>query len=289
MNCRKFSGASLLGRLTPTPGVAGALLAAQGRLTMKRGTTWLTGLAAMLMLASSFSAVGQAHEKHVHAPGNAEWLQRPLKQTQANPADQVEFARIQSECLQTSAIHYGPQNRWTNCHIGQSAFVATIGLQDFFYANYCLIGKGDGCAKHAQVLFRNRAYRPEAFADMVRIDPPGTRYESPLLVGSETENVLATAVLLPGKEHKQRRYFRYVQERWVPIDGKAWLQQLHARLPAGLSVRVQPQDALPDPITMMLSLPLYRGAARAGSVDISLAIQAGQLELTEFNISRSTQ
>ena len=256
---------------------------------MKRSTNWLTGLAAVVLTATLFSLPAQAHEKHVHAPEKIEWLQRPLEQVPANPEDQVEFARIQTECLQTSAIHYGPQSRWTDCRIGPSGFVATIGLQDFFYAEYCLIGKGDGCARQAQLLFRNRAYRPEAFADMVRIDPTGTRYESPLLIGSEKENVLATAALLPGKKHKQLRYFRYDQERWIAIDGKAWLQQLRARLPAGLRVRVQPQDALPDPRTMMLSLPLYRGAARAGRVETSLVIQDGQLELAGFNITKGAQ
>jgi len=95
-------------------------------------------------------------------------------------------------------------------------------------------------------------------------------------------------VLLPGKSQKQRRYFRYAQERWIPIDGTAWLQELRARLPAGLSVRVRAQDALPDPRSMMLSLPLYRGAVRGGSVEIGLTIQAGQLALAEFNIAKGT-
>jgi hypothetical protein len=125
--------------------------------------------------------------------------------------------------------------------------------------------------------------------DLARLDPPGTRYESPVLIGSATENVLSTAVLLPGKSQKQRRYFRYAQERWIPIDGTAWLQALRARLPAGLSVRVRAQDALPDPRSMMLSLPLYRGTKRGGSVDIRLDIEAGQLALADFTVTAGTK
>ena len=245
---------------------------------MKHTTCW-SRLAAALLMATLFSSP---------APAAVEWLQRPLEQTQPNPADQVEFARVQAECMQTSATAFGQQQPWHACKLVHSGFVATIGLQDFFYADYCLISQGDVCARQAQVLFRNRAYRPEAFLDLARLDPPGTRYESPVLIGSETENVLATAVLLPGKSQKQRRYFRYAQERWIPIDGTAWLQQLQARLPAGLSVRVQARDALPDPRTMTLSLPLYRGAARDGNVEIGLTVQAGQLALAEFNIARGT-
>jgi hypothetical protein len=249
-------------------------------------TTWLSGLAAALVMATLLTSPVQAHEKHVAAPAAAEWQQRPQEQTQANPQDKVDFTRIQTECMQTSAVRFGPQGTWQDCQIGRNGFVATIGLQDFFYADYCLISKGDVCAKQAQVMFRNRAYRPEAFLDLARIDPTGTTYESPVLVGSDKENVLATAAQLPGQSQLQRRYFRYAEERWIPIDGRAWLQQLRANLPKGTSVHVQPQDALPDPHTMMLSLPLYRGAARSGTVSIQLAIAAGQLELGEFTISK---
>lgn len=256
---------------------------------MKRSTIWLNGLAAALVMATLLSSPVQANEKHATPAAKVEWLQRPLEQTQANPQDKVDFAPIQTECMQTSAIRFGADGPWKDCKLVHSGFVATIGLQDFFYADYCLSSAGDACAKQAQVLFRNRAYRPEAFADMVRIDPPGTTYHSPVLVGSATENVLSTAVQLPGKSQLQRRYFRYAEARWIPIDGRAWLQQLRANLPKGTSVHVQPQDALPDPQTMMLSLPLYRGAARSGSVEILLAIQAGQLELAEFNITRGSK
>ena len=253
---------------------------------MKRSTIWLNGLAAALVMATLLSSPVQALEKHAAAPANVEWLQRPLEQTQANPLDKVDFAPIQTECMQTNAIRFGADSPLKDCKLVHSGFVATIGLQDFFYADYCLSSAGDVCAKQAQVLFRNRAYRPEAFADMVRIDPPGTTYHSPVLVGSATENVLSTAAQLPGKSQLQRRYFRYADARWLPIDGRAWLQHLRANLPKGTSVHVQPQDALPDPHTMMLSLPLFRGAVRSGTVAIQLAIAAGQLELGEFTISK---
>lgn len=255
---------------------------------MKR-STWANTLAAVLTMATLLASPAQAHDKHAAAPDKAEWLQRPLEQTQPNPQDQVAFAPIQTECMQTSATPFGPQADWKDCHVVNSGFVATIGLQDFFYADYCLVMAGNACAKQAQVMFRNRAYRPEAFLDLARIDPPGTTYQSPVLIGGQDENVLSTAVLLPGKSQLQRRYFRYEGERWIPIDGKAWLQKLHQQLPAGLSARMQPKDALPDPRTMMLRLPLYRGVARAGSVDVRLEVASGQLEMAEFAITRGAK
>ena len=259
---------------------------------MKRTTTWAKGLLAGLVLSTLVASAVQAQQKPVAAPVNVEWLQRPLEQVKHSPQDQVDFTRIQTECMTTSATDFGPQKPWQECRLVHSGFVATIGLQDFFYADYCLISKGDVCAKQAQVLFRNRAYRPEAFLDMARLDPPGTTYHSPVLVGSEEENVLATAVQLPGHRSLQRRYFRYADARWIPIDGQAWLAQLRTQLPAGLSVRVQPQDALPDPHTMMLSLPLYRAGdraccARGGRVEVRLGIQAGQLEVAEFTLAQA--
>ena len=260
----------------------------------KRTTTLVSGLAAALVFTTLFSTAVQAHQKPTTSQAAPEWQQRPIEQPQANPKDQVEFARLKTECLQTAAISFGPEGRWAGCRIVSSAFVATIGLQDFFYSEYCLITAGDACAKQAQVLFRNRAYRDEAFADMVRIDPAGTRYDSPVLIGSDKENVLTTAALLPGKSVKQRRYFRYAEERWMPIDGQAWLQQLRTQLPKGVSVRVQPQNALPDPQTMMLSLPLYRATdrnccARGGSVDVQLAITDGQLVLADFDVKQGAK
>ncbi len=255
---------------------------------MKRNT-WANTLAAVMMMATLLASPAQAHGKHAAEPEKAEWLQRPLDQAQANPQDQVVFAPIQSECMQTSATPFGPQADWKACQLVNSGFVATIGLQDFYYADYCLVKTGNACAQQAQVMFRNRAYRPEAFLDLARIDPPGTTYESPLLIGGQDENVLSTAVLLPGKSQLQRRYFRYEGERWIPIDGKAWLQELRKQLPHGLSTRVSPKDALPDPRTMMLRLPLYRGVARAGSVDVRLAVASGQMEMAEFKLIRSAK
>jgi hypothetical protein len=105
--------------------------------------------------------------------------------------NKVEFARVQEECVQSAEITFGPQGRWQSCTVTRTGFVATIGLQDFYYAHYCLGPTAAGCKRQAQVVFRNRAYRPEAFVEMVRIDPPGTRYDIPLLIGTDTEGALA--------------------------------------------------------------------------------------------------
>jgi hypothetical protein len=61
-----------------------------------------------------------------------------------------------------------------------------------------------------------------------------------------------------------------------------------------VSVRVQPQDALPDPQTMMLSLPLYRATdrnccARGGRVNVQLAITDGQLLLADFEVKQGAK
>jgi hypothetical protein len=239
---------------------------------MNHPTPWLSTLAALLLTAAFGAAPALAQDK-------------------ALPADQVDFSKVQSECVQTSAIRFGPQERWQDCRIMHSGFVATIGLQDFYYADYCLDTAEKQCVNQALVMYRNRGYRSEAFLDLVRIDPTGTRYDSPLLIGSADENVLATAVRLPGKETRQRRYYRYEQDHWLPIDGTAWLQQLQARLPAGLHARVSPQDALPEPRTMELSVPLYRKADRnccatGGRANVRLSIEAGQLELADLSVVR---
>ncbi len=255
----------------------------------KRNTSWVKPLATTLVIAALASTTAATTPKTKAVPTASEWQHRPIEQVQADPKDKVDFARIQSECLQTAAIHFGTDSPWTSCRLGATGFVATIGIQDFYYAEYCLIAAGDTCDKQAQILFRNRAYRPEAFADMTRMDPAGTRYGSPVLIGTDKENVLTTTALVPGATVKQRRFFRYAQERWIPIDGKAWLQQLRTQLPKGVRVRVQPQDALPDPQTMMLSVPLYRAGdrtccARGGSALVHLTIEEGQLQLADFRL-----
>lgn len=255
----------------------------------KRGTPWVSRLAAPLAIATLFTTAALAQQKPASSGSAPEWQLRPIEQVQVNPKDQVEFARVQSECVQTDVIRFGADGQWAGCRLGNTGFVATIGIQDFFYAEYCLTAVGDACAKQAQVLFRNRAYRPEAFVDMARMDPAGTQYGSPVLIGSDKENVLTTTALLPGKTVQQRRFFRYAQERWIPIDGKAWLQQLRTQLPKGVRVRMQPQDALPDPQTMMLSVPLYRAGdrtccARGGSALVHLTLEDGQLQLADFRM-----
>ena len=115
----------------------------------------------------------------------------------AHAADKVEFAHVQQQCLQAGEIRFGLQRRWSNCKLTHSGFIGTIGLQDFFYAQYCLFNSLKRCDKQALVVFRNRAYQPDAFVEMTRIDPTGTRYEIPLLIGTDRDSVLTTAVRHP--------------------------------------------------------------------------------------------
>jgi len=212
--------------------------------------------------------------------------------------NKVEFARVQSECVQSVDITFGPQGRWASCRVTRAGFVATIGLQDFYYAHYCLANKAGntttntagGCDRQAQVVFRNRAYRPEAFVDMVRIDPPGTGYDIPLLIGSDTESALVTGVRFSDQSEAERSYFIRRQDRWEPIEARAWLTHLPERLPAGLSVRAQSaQSALPDPTTMVVRMPLFVAADRdccatGGSVEVQLSIEGGVFQVLDLNL-----
>ena len=214
-----------------------------------------------------------------------------MEVTWPSQPEKLAFEKIQTECVQTTAIPFGPKHHWKSCRLERAGFVATIGLQDFYFAEYCLQTSGKACDKQAQVLFRNRAYREEAFIDMARVDPAGTRYGNPLLVGSDKEALLATAVRLPKQKTDQRRYFQYLDQRWVVQTSQPWLQGLSERLPVGLSVRASDTQALPDPETMALRLPLYKAADRdccatGGHADIRLAIKGGQFTVADVQLSR---
>ncbi len=208
----------------------------------------------------------------------------------AGDKNKVEFARVQAECVQSAEITFGPQGRWQSCSVTRAGFVATIGLQDFYYAHYCLANTTGRCDRQAQVVFRNRAYRPEAFVDMVRIDLPGSAYDTPLLIGSDTESALVTGVQFPGEGEGERSYFIRRQDRWEPMEARAWLKNLQARLPAGLSVRaVRAQSALPDPTTMVVHMPLFLAADRdccatGGAAQVQLSIEGGVFQVLDLKL-----
>ncbi len=220
---------------------------------------------------------------------------KPAQDKFGEDKNKVEFARVQEECVQSAEITFGPQGRWQSCTVTRAGFVATIGLQDFYYAHYCLGPTAAGCKHQAQVVFRNRAYRPEAFVEMVRIDPPGTRYDIPLLIGSDTEGALATGVRFPGKRNIERSYFYRAQDSWEPMDARAWLKDLQARLPAGLSARVvRAQSVLPDPTTMAVRLPLYRAADRdccatGGAAEVQLSLDGGAFRILDMKLARAAK
>ena len=96
--------------------------------------------------------------------------------------EKVDFAPIQERCVQSGQIRFGAGERWSDCRLTRAGFVSTIGLLDFYYAQYCLIDgakNAKGCDKQAMVIFGNRAYRGEAYSVLQRIDPAGTQYEIP--------------------------------------------------------------------------------------------------------------
>ncbi len=181
----------------------------------------------------------------------------PTQTVMAGPALAVDFSKIQSECVQVAGLEIGNQAHWKGCRLMRAGFVGTIDLQDFYYANYCLTKVGKQCAAHAQLLFSNRAYRPEARLQSLRIDPAGTQYDAPLMIGSHEQSLLASTVYHKGQTQAELDYSVWLGVDWIRVDTKSWHQALPQQLPNGIMVRLSPH-AQPDPKTMSMHLPLFQ-------------------------------
>jgi hypothetical protein len=207
----------------------------------------------------------------------------------ADKAPDIDFSKIQEECVSTHAVRFGPDSEWKKCRLTRTGFVATIGLIDFYYADYCLIKSGTRCERQAQVLYGNRAYRPEASVYMHRIDAAGTRYETPLLTGSDKQSILTTTAYRPGSRQAQRAYFHLATTGWTEIDSAEWKKELPDKLPAGTTARI-PAGAQPDPTTMALEMPLYRKGDRVccasgGRAEVSFAVEGARLAIAGVTVS----
>jgi hypothetical protein len=174
----------------------------------------------------------------------------------------------------------------------RAVFVGTIGLQDFYYANYCLTKVGPRCAAQAQVLFSNRAYRPEAMARSFRVDPASTRYDAPLMIGSPDQNLLATTAHHKGSSQSELSYSVWSGADWTSVDTHAWHQALPQQLPSGLMVRLSPQ-VQPDPTTLSMRLPLFqmgqRGTLNAlrSDVHLTFAVEGTRMGVSTMTVTKT--
>jgi hypothetical protein len=196
----------------------------------------------------------------------------------------IEFANIQDECVQTEAVKFGPGQKWKDCKLMRAGFISTIGLLDFYYATYCLIKSGKACDRQALMVFANRAYRKEATLQLHRVDAAGSRYDAPITIGLDEQNVLTTAYYAPKSDKAQRAYFNWSHPGWQPVDTVSWRKDLQRQLPEGMTARLGANE-LPDPATMALQLPLlHQGksdhmSAPAGNVAVQFAIEGDRLQV----------
>jgi hypothetical protein len=218
---------------------------------------------------------------------------KPAAQTvKAEPALAIDFSKIQTECVQVAGLEIGSQAQWKGCRLVRAGFVGTIGLQDFYYANYCLTKVGSRCAGQAQVLFSNRAYRPEAMARSVRVDPASTRYDAPLMIGSPDQNLLATTAHHKGMPQAELNYAVWSGADWTKVDTASWHQALPQQLPSGLMVSLSPQ-VQPDPTTLSMRLPLFqkgeRSAGRAlrSDVQLTFAVEGTRMVISTMTVTNT--
>lgn len=210
----------------------------------------------------------------------------------AGAALAIEFAKIQSECVQVAGLEIGSHSKWKGCRLVRAGFVGTIGLQDFYYANYCLTKAGTRCAAHAQVLFSNRAYRPEALARSFRVDPASTRYDAPLMIGSPDQNLLATTAYHKGSSQAELSYSVWSGTDWTIVDTHAWHQALPQQLPSGLMVRLSPQ-VQPDPTTLSMRLPLFQMGQRGtwnavrSDVQLTFAVEGTRMVVSNMTVTKT--
>jgi len=260
------------------------------------GTALLAVAAGWLL--STWAGLGWAHEGIEHgaktskaavAAGNAETRAIPSDDLGNASPEYFEFASIQKNCVRTRFTPFGKAEKWKSCKLESHGFVGTIevpgqGLQDFYYAMYCLSKSSRRCDRQALLVFSNRAYRPEAVLRLARLDPAGTRYQVPLLIGTDIENALAITATTPAGEVTGRQYFGWINSRWVMVNPSGWQEQLRPRLPHGWSVKVAQGD-MPDPETMAMRVSMHRDDVKACCEETRVAEIKFELAMGKLVIS----
>jgi hypothetical protein len=166
---------------------------------------------------------------------------------------EFRFADLQSACVPTGGIHFGPGSRWPECQITKGRWFSTIGHLDLYQAQYCL-GSDAGCTRRALVIYVNRAYTAGARVLLQRNDPGGAEYDDPLVVASSAGTYMMLKVRIPRGE-EQRHYYRWQGEGWRAVDARRWLRQLGRHLPPGTAPAA---GIWPDLDTMSARVPLAR-------------------------------
>ncbi len=182
-----------------------------------------------LALFAAFSGAAQAQDRDPSARDPETGLmviERPA-------GDVVEFGRIQDQCVQAGPARFGKGMKWAACRLDSARFVSTIGLLDFYAAQYCLVGSSGRCERSALMVFANRAYRPEATLVLHRVDPAGTRYDLPVVTGNDADNLMGVTVRSPGSKVAERSYFYWKDAGWRAVAPEAWKVEALRLLPAG--------------------------------------------------------
>lgn len=254
------------------------------------GTAMLAGAAGWFIGTSA--GMGLAYGKEI--PGKIQAQGLPVDGMSNASPEYFEFSSVQNACVRTIVTAFGQGGTWRSCRLESAGFVGTMavpgsGLQDFYYASYCLVRSGQRCDRQALLVFSNRAYRPEAVLRLARLDPAGTRYTAPLLIGTAKESALALTIQPPGSAAQQRQYFGWRGSRWVGIEPDAWRARLGEWLPKGTFARV-PDGTMPDPETLELRVPVYRADAavccdKAGSAEVRFAIEEGHLAIASVQMA----
>lgn len=195
-------------------------------------------LVIMLVLASLITACTVGSVRAAGVGGNPYFPdpETGLIAIERPRGDVVKFADIENRCLQVGGIRFGAGQAFAGCRVISARFVSTIGLLDFYHAQYCLLGKAGGqCERQAMLVFANRAYRDDATLVMLRMDPAGTAYDGPLVTGQGPDNLMVMSVKQPGRP--ARMEYRYWNEaRWNVVPASAWRDAVLAQLGQGARV-----------------------------------------------------
>jgi hypothetical protein len=204
--------------------------------------------------------------------------------------DLADFSLIQNECVQAGHISFGPDGQWPSCRVTKGRWFSTIGLLDFYQAQYCLGKDADHCEQRALLLFANRAYTPIARLMLERIDSGDTQYANPQVVQDKHGTILVLSAGTPGAP-VTKSYYLWKSERWMPIDAQGWLRDLSKRLPKDTSVR---KGVLPEAETMSATVPLYRAGdddccPGAGVAKVELGIAKDRFTVDKVTIEPKSQ
>jgi hypothetical protein len=187
----------------------------------------------------------------------------------------LEFDRVHNECVQVPGLEFGAGREWTHCRLEHVAFVSTVGLNDFYATRYCLGNKDGVCERRAQVLFANRAYRPDAKIAHFDSADGATEFLDPVaLMSADGSDLLVLSTRSQGKV--ERRYYTWQARRWVPIDAGKWIAEYARQLPAGQRVV---QAEAPVPVTLVSTVTVSIPGQRKQTREVQLEMVGGELRV----------